>query len=663
MASRGAVAVNSPDPGCRTLRDRIPVFACVTLVGFAAANPTLSVAIAEDSIPVAGFARLPAFESPMISPDGRHVAVTMSGNGRRVVVVRSVDAIRGATQDEPAVIGSGSNFINWYDWANDDRLVFSIRTSATEVGRGGSFMVGLARLGSVGRDASKLVMFDAEPNIHGFYHPNPAVVSWLRDDPDHVLASINGSEREWNSPRVHRVNVYNGEATLVQRNRWGVQRWIADENGDIRVGVKIDSHLRKRKSIIYYRDDVEARWEVLQEVDYFDDRRMRAHRFAEENPFVLLVRSSLLLDQLDRDERDEAWFAYDLRDGEIDGLYEDSHRQQVIKTVEKALPGRDVSIVSHDMAKKRYFFRTHSDVVPAEYFLLDLDARRLDYIASEYPAIADLDFSPMQEVEYTARDGHRIPAILTMPRGEKKKGLPVVVYPHGGPRDHDEWGFDNYVQFFAHRGYAVLQPQYRGSTGFGVEHERAGYGQWGQLIQDDITDGVMWLIESGIADPGRICIVGHDFGGYAAIMGAAKNPGLYQCAASINAFLDLLLMFEDSQNYVFDTIMRATWNTPDQMRAVSPYHQAGQIEASILLIASERDTIVPPKHSKRMRKRLRKLGKDVTYVELKGGEHWRSSTPYEVTKLQSIEAFLARSIGDDRPSKRSPSLDSLSQAE
>ena len=599
----------------------------------------------------------------MISPDGRHVAVTMSGGDSRVVVVRSVEAIRGATRDDPTVIGSGGNFFNWYDWANDDRLVFSIRTSATEVGRGGSFMVSLARLGSVGRDGSKLVMFDAEPNIHGFYHPNPAIVSWLRDDPNHVLATINGSEREWNSPRVDRVNVYSGQAVLVQRNRWGVQRWIADDNGDIRAGVKVDSHLRNRKATIYYREDVEARWEVLQEVDYFNSRRMRAYRFAEEDPFVLLVSSSQLEDQLDRELRDDALFAYDLHDREITGRHQDSHRQNIIDTVKKALPGRRVEIVSHDQAKKRYFFRTYSDVIPAEYFLLDVDARRLDYVAAEYPAIADLGFSKMQEIEYTARDGYRIPAMLTMPVGGKRTGLPVVVYPHGGPRDRDEWGFDNYVQFLANRGYVVLQPQYRGSTGFGIDHEKAGYGQWGKLIQDDITDATKWLIESGIADPGRICIVGQDFGGYAAIMGAAKNPELYQCAASINAFLDLLLMLEDSQNYIFDTIMRGTWNTPEEMRSVSPYHQADSIEAPVLLIASERDTIVPPKHSKRMKKRLKRLGKDVTYVELADGEHWRSSGSLEVIKLRSLEEFLAQSIGNQRTAKRSPSLDSLSQAE
>ena len=155
----------------------------------------------------------------------------------------------------------------------------------------------------------------------------------------------------------------------------------------------------------------------------------------------------------------------------------------------------------------------------------------------------------------------------------------MVIYPHGGPWAHDEWGFDNYVQFFASRGYAVFQPQFRGSTGHGIHHQEAGYGQWGYAIQDDITDGVSWLIEQGIADPDRICIVGSSFGGYAAAMGVAKTPDLFRCAISINGVLNFKTFMRSQRRLLFSAINRAITKGDGDSEMASPYHMAKDITA------------------------------------------------------------------------------------
>jgi dipeptidyl aminopeptidase/acylaminoacyl peptidase len=288
--------------------------------------------------------------------------------------------------------------------------------------------------------------------------------------------------------------------------------------------------------------------------------------------------------------------------------------------------------------------KLYSDISVPQYYLLDLKEQKLVGLASEYPNLENAVLSPMEKVEYEARDGLKIPAYLTIPVNSKKEKLPIVVYPHGGPWAHDEWGFDNYVQFFASRGYAVFQPQFRGSTGFGTAFEEAGYGQWGMKIQDDITDGVRWLIDEGVADPERIAIVGASFGGYAAAMGAAKTPDLYKCIVSINGVLDLKSFHDNGRNYYFDSINRKMWNNWEDVENTSPYHLAENIQAPMLLIAGERDTVVPTAHSKKMHKRLKKLKKTSQYIELENGEHWRTNEENEIVLLKTLEAFLGEHL-------------------
>jgi dipeptidyl aminopeptidase/acylaminoacyl peptidase len=596
-----------------------------------------------EPIPATIFGKLPEFGSPMLAPGGQHYAVTMSANGRRVIVVRQRVKPGASETEGPVLIGSGDNYFSWYDWANDNRLVINVRSTTSYFG---GQLSNLSRMGSVGRDGKNPIYFEMEPNIHGIYRQHVSVVEWLESDPDHILAVLDNEEREWAAPVVHKVNVNNGNRTLVARNRRGVQHWIADKKGRVRIGIKVDTKFDRQNVTVYYRDADESDWETLQKVDYFDHDRLVPYRFHEADSDVLLVTSANLDDVEDDEDMEEDLFIYDLNVRKVVGPYVDTQRKSVIAAVEKGLPGRKARIVSRDRGKKLYFFRVYSDVDPPEYFLLDLNEMRLDIVASAYPELSDKIFSPMEKVTYDASDGHEIPAFLTVPVGAGRENLPVVVYPHGGPWSHDVWGFDNYVQFMASRGYVVFQPQFRGSTGYGIEHKEAGYGQWGYRIQDDITDGVKWLIEEGIADPERICIVGSSFGGYAAAMGVAKDPELYRCGITVNGVLDLKQLLDSGRYLLYENINQAVWNSREDAQNASPYHLAARIQAPMLIIGSERDTVVPVKHSKRMYKKLKKLKKDVTYIELEDGEHWRTIEALEIQKLQAIEQFLAKHIGN-----------------
>jgi len=253
----------------------------------------------------------------------------------------------------------------------------------------------------------------------------------------------------------------------------------------------------------------------------------------------------------------------------------------------------------------------------------------------------------VSEITYTARDGTSIPALLTLPPEAKGKGLPLVVLPHGGPESLDYYWFDWLAQFIATRGYAVLQPQFRGSTGHGDAFRRAGEHQWGLLIQDDITDGVKALIERGVADPHHICILGEGFGGYAALAGAAFTPELYVCAVSISGVSDLpeflayVTQHYGSQSDQAAHFRRLIGSASDpSVIARSPAHSVATIKIPVLLIHGEDDTIFPPAQSESMARALTTAGKKVVLLKLPGEDHWLSHTESRTRVLKQVDTFL-----------------------
>ncbi len=596
-----------------------------------------------DVIPLEFFAQLPRFSDPVLSPNGKRIAYTTIKDGQPLVAIQKL-LTPDDTEREPVVpISAGGMFFNWYRWANDDRLLVNVRTTAAIRGN----LLNISRMGSVDRTGKDSVFFKMTPNGHGYYRQNASVISMLENDPDHILAALDDGpgSGDWAKPEVDLVNVNTGKKQRVQKNPKGVFNWIADSDGKVRIGVAYKTSGLSNDVTIYYREGDSSDWQVLQKVNYFNHDRLVPYRFDEDDNDILLVTSDSL-DDIESEELDLDLYRYDLTKREVIGEYANDYRKGILSIAKKQFPNHEVEIVSQDKAKKIYIFEIYSDVQPSDYYILDLNYKSFRFLASEYPALNNKALAVMERVSYKARDDLEIPAFLTVPEGVERKRLPVVIYPHGGPWSHDTWGFDNYVQFMASRGYAVFQPQFRGSTGFGIEHEEAGYKQWGHAIQDDITDGVNWLIEQGIADPNRICILGGSFGGYAAAMGAAKTSELYRCAVSINGVLDLKKLVRDGRWMLFRSINRVMWNKQEDIKNASPYHLAEQIGKPMLLIAGDRDTVVPYKHSKVMYERLRGLKRKVEYLELEGGEHWRTNEQHEITTLRAIEKFLDRHIGE-----------------
>jgi len=324
------------------------------------------------------------------------------------------------------------------------------------------------------------------------------------------------------------------------------------------------------------------------------------------------------------------------------------HRQEVL---ERAFPNRTVVMTGWTKDHTKVLARVESPSSPPIYYLVDFTTHHADIAAEEYPALAGVTLGEFSEITYKARDGTVIPAYLTLPAQKGSGPGPLVVLPHGGPQDRDYPVFDWVVQFLASRGYAVLQPQFRGSTGFGDAFRVAGYRQWGGLMQDDVTDGVRAMIEKGIADPKRIGIVGMSYGGYAALAGAAFTPDLYACAISVNGVSDLQALLEakvpqSAPGYRVLSTAMSEWTerigspTDTALARKSPINSINSISTPVMIVYGNGDAVVPNAQSERMAKALNAARKRVTVVKLADEDHWLSRTDTRVQLLRAIEGFL-----------------------
>ncbi len=334
-------------------------------------------------------------------------------------------------------------------------------------------------------------------------------------------------------------------------------------------------------------------------------------------------------------------------------IYFDRAYQQMQADLQATFPGERVTIGSATKDTSKYIALVEGATNPGGAYYYVEAGSSIAQIGARYPAIKSSDVGSVRFFDYTARDGYKIPAYLTLPNGSTGKNLPLVVMPHGGPESRDFGGFDTWSQFLASRGYAVLQPQFRASAGFGLAHRNAGRKEWGMLVQDDITDGVNHLVNTGVADRSRICIVGWSFGGYASMAGLAFTPDLYRCGvagAGVSDLSKMLAWIEDrrgrgqrSQDYFTDAI---GYLTKDEKRlaATSPALHAAKFKAPLLLIHGKDDTVVPKEQSDIMADALKAAGKPFEYVVLEGEDHHLSRSSTSKEYFRQLERFLARHL-------------------
>ena len=591
--------------------------------------------------------------SPAISPDGNLVAFVTRVENNRILMV--VDL---AKRERRALMGAivETFEISTCNFKNDERLLCGFR--GTQFFRGQPYTV--SRLVAVDVSGKTKPRVLVQNGTEGGSQFQDRVLDWQRNDPKRVLIQLSGDGDPF--PTVHSLDVYTGLTYVVQRSRSSITNWLADRNGVVRFGYGYDN----RKHSYIARDSAEAPWRTLGkwEMGQFDFSMVG---FGAA-PSTLLVeaihngRGAIFEMDLDEKSDRQLLFANDEvdvggpiywpHDDRIIGFeYEtdrrhrkffDAEAEAVYAAIDKARPGCDNEVVSSSRDGKRLLVVSRADTRPTEYLILDLNTSKLLRVGSENPAITT-PLSPMTSVKIKAADGTILPGYVTLPLNSTGKKLPTIVYPHGGPHARDSWGFDPVVQFMASRGYAVIQVNFRGSTGYGSEWYDAGLRNWGTVMVDDVTSATKWAIAEGIADPARTCIVGWSFGGYAALMSAVRESDLYRCVVSIAGVADLRALARE-QHMFYGGRQAADYTIGDdsaELKAGSPTRSAAKIKAPVLLIHGDNDVQVNIEHSKRMARVLKDEKKKVEIVLIKDGNHSLSRYEWRETLYTNLEKFLA----------------------
>jgi len=334
-----------------------------------------------------------------------------------------------------------------------------------------------------------------------------------------------------------------------------------------------------------------------------------------------------------------------VRDGDVpEDHFFDGRAAKVMAATRKAFPGRSVSLVDRNDAFDRLIVKTSGPGDPDSWWLVDTKKGSADCLGVAYPMAAE-DVGPMRMLRYKAADGLEMGGVLTLPPHREAKNLPIIVMPHGGPESRNYPVFDWWAQAFASRGYAVFQPNFRGSSGSGGNFVRAGWGEWGRKMQTDISDGLAELVREGIADPKRACIVGASYGGYAALAGVTLQQGIYRCAVSVSGIGDVRKLIstdvaESGNNPTLIRVFRKELGKDRDLALVSPIRFADRADAPVLLIHGADDLVVPYRQSADMTAALSRAGKPVELVKLAGEDHWMSRSETRLMMLRAAVSFV-----------------------
>jgi dipeptidyl aminopeptidase/acylaminoacyl peptidase len=623
--------------------------------------------------PTEAFASLPRIASIQLSPSGKYLAVLRHQGGNRLLMTQTVSG-----QDPHIVVTTDHREygITWFRWVNDERLLVSIRSGET---RGGGEAQEV-RLLAVNRDGTQqnenLLTQTSFPSIFGKKHApqfHDRLVGTIPGDPRHVLIALD-LERPL-SPDVYKVDVYSGERSLVQQNPGlqpgprNVLQWIADRSGQVRAGVG-QFHTSVR---VIARAPESGLWRDLAEYDLAKETGLTPLAF-DADPAWLYVRdqhrgrAAIFKINLADAAADRVLVAADpkfdlagalvyapwkrkivgVRYSEDDQrvLFWDFDAQRLQARIDRASPGRANVIHSSSDDGRLHIVRSAGPAQPPQFSIFDERDGRMVLLGKAYPDLDGPALAVPQPVTLVARDGKELHAFVTTPDNKIPQGLPLILFPHGGPASHERDAFNYWTQWFVSRGWAVLQVDFRGSDGYGEEFLQAGFQRWGLEMQDDLTDSAQWAIQTGLASAERICIVGAGYGGYAALMGAVKTPDLYRCAASVGGVTDLLQIVADSRWYVNHKQMveartGSWWNDRDRLRDTSPLYHAQDLRTPLLLMHGAMDQVVPISHGRDMAEAL-KAAKVTTYryVELPLGDHAFSREGDRLQVFTELERFL-----------------------
>lgn len=617
----------------------------------------------------------PKISGAKLSPDGKFLAFERPLNGVMNVWVKRIEepfeAARPVTADTNRPIPG-------YFWTRDGRYIVYTQ----DKGGNENFHIYAADPAATAEQGSKA---SSARDLTPSENAQARIYALPKNTPNFIIVGLNDRNPQLHD--VYRLNLTTGERELLIKNDKNIVGWTADLEGNIRLAVRQTSdggteilRVEGEKLVPVYTCSFE---ETCAPVRFHKDGK-RVYMVTNKGNDVDLTRLVLFNPEtkeselVDVDPHNQVDFAGPIFSEATDELIatfyvgdrlriypKNEEFARNLAFLQKELPEGDLALQSATNDDRLYLVAVRSDVDPGSIYLFNRETRKVEKLYDSRPELPKENLAPMRPIRYIARDGREIPAYLTIPKGVEPRNLPVVIMPHGGPWARDIWGYQPFAQFLANRGYAVLQPNFRGSQGYGKAFLNSGNKQWGTgAMQNDISDGVKYLIEQGIADPKRVGIFGASYGGYATLAGLAFTPDLYAAGISYVGPSNILTLIKTIPPYWAPIKKSFTLRVGDpdnpeeleRLREQSPLFSAKQIKAPLLVIQGANDPRVKKAESDQIVIALRDLGRDVKYLVAPNEGHGFRGETNQLAVTAAIENFFAPYLGGRYQESMSPEV-------
>ena len=599
-------------------------------------------------IPMEDFFRNPEKSSFSISPNGNHIAYMKPWKTRMNVFVMEM-----TTKKETRLTSSQERGIYGFTWLTNERIGYVKDEGGNEN----------IHFFAVNIDMSN------EIDLTPFENVQTRIIDDLEDDPNHIIIGLNKRDPQIHDP--YRINVNDGKMELIAENPGNISQWMTDHDGKLRIATTSDGV----NTSLLYRNKESDEFKPILTTDFkvsvvplfftFDNKNLYVASNRGRDKIAIfefdLIKSKEGRLIFEHDEVDVSNLLFSRKRKVLTGvsytvaknemIFFDKWREEIQQKLEKKLPGYEVVITSFSKDEAEAVVVTYSDKSRGTYYHYEVNKNKLTELGKVSPWLNEKNMSEMKPIKYRSRDGLTINGYLTLPKGTNGKNLPVVVNPHGGPWARDNWGYKSEIQFLANRGFAVFQMNFRGSTGYGREFWEKSFKEWGKSMQDDITDGVNWLIDEEIADPDRIAIYGASYGGYATLAGLAFTPNLYACGVDYVGVSSLFTFMESMPPYweLYRSMMYEMVGHPEKdkklLASASPLLHIDKIKAPLFIAQGANDPRVVKAESDQIVAALKNAGIDVPYMVKDDEGHGFYNEENQFDFYREMEKFLTKHIG------------------
>ncbi len=603
----------------------------------------------------------PEIAGAQLSPDGKHIAFLKPWKDTRNVWVKKTGEPYSAAK---LVTAEPKRPIGGFFWSRDGQRILFVKDKDGDENFN-VYAVDPAAAPAAGKEAPEAKNLTEAKGARAYIYSVP------KADPDAIFVGLNDRDAAWHD--LYKVKISTGERTLLRKNTERISGWVFDTRGHLRLATRTTDKgdteiLRVDKDafkvvytcgvfenagpVAFHKDGKRVYLETnkgdrdLSQLVLFDPESGK-EELVEQDPLKRVDFGSAAFSELS----DELIYT-SYQDDKERLYFRDKAWEADYKLVKAKLPGKTIAFAGSTADEQVVMVAAYSDVDPGSRYLFDRRTKKLslEYVSRE--KLPREHMATMRPIHYKSSDGLEIPAYLTLPKGLPAKNLPLIMFPHGGPWARDGWGFNGYAQFLANRGYAVVAPNFRGSTGYGKKFLNAGNKQWGDRMQDDITWGVKHLVKSGIADPKRVGIMGGSYGGYATLAGVAFTPDTYAAAVSIVGPSNLLTLLETIPPYweagriIFHERM-GNPNTPEgkaQLMRQSPLNSAGRIKTPLLVVQGANDPRVKKAESEQIVMALRDRSFPVEYICAPDEGHGFARPVNNMAMMAAAEKFFAKHL-------------------